>query len=83
MLVYSRKNGLAERHEPTKEQLEEEQRFAERSNSHPRTTTGETTRVVNLASAALDSAVSRSKAVQDSAKSLKAHTAKALTAYKK
>lgn len=83
MLFSSPKNAFADhRSESIKEQEREEHKFSEKIGS-PRSLSGESTQVVNLARAALDSAVKRSKAVQESAKALKTQTAKALRAYRK
>ncbi len=59
------------RAEPTKEQLDEERKFAERNRQAPkRTTSGETTQVVRMTNAAIDAAVKKSKSVRESAKTL-------------
>lgn len=57
--------------EPSEEQLEEERRFAQRHETpSPRTTTGETTRIVNMTLLALDKAKEEKRKARESVKSL-------------
>ena len=56
--------------ELTEEQRREEQEFIERVASNKKTTTGETTKIVNLTLAAMDKGIESTKAAREAAKKL-------------
>lgn len=66
------RNSAAKKHpEPTKEQVEEERRFAEKNAGRPRTVTSETTQLVRLTNAVVDRAIDEMRKERESVKSLR------------
>ena len=68
-MFWKKKSAVAPKMpEPTPEQMEEEQRMAEKVK---RTTTGETTAIINLGLSAVDDAIEKKRETRQAAKKLK------------